>query len=129
MEIVLKAAAGALVASILCLALDKREISALLAMSACVMLLLPAVTYLSPVLDFLRELEELGSLNGSMVAILFKVTGIGLLSEIAGMICADAGNASLGKALHILCTAVILWQSIPIFQALLGLIQQILGEV
>ena len=77
--------------------------------------------------DFLRQLESLGNLNSQMVQILFKVVGIGLVSEIAAMICSDAGNASLGKSLQILGSAVILWLSIPVFQTLLELIRQIIG--
>lgn len=131
MEPVFKAAAVVLITVILCLALDKqsKDISILLAIAACTMVIILGITYLEPVLDFLRKLEALGDLNGGMISILFKVVGIGILSEIVGMICADAGNASLGKSLHTLSTAVILWLSIPIFEALLELIQGILGEV
>lgn len=131
MEPVFKAAAAVLLTVVLCLALGKqsKDISIMLAMAVCAMVMIIGVTYLEPVLDFLRKLEALGDLNGGMVSILFKVVGIGILSEIAGMICADAGNASLGKSLHMLATAVILWLSIPIFEALLEMIQGILGEV
>jgi hypothetical protein len=45
------------------------------------------------------------------------------------MVCADAGNASLGKVLQILASAVILWLSLPVFTALIELIQKILGEL
>lgn len=103
--------------------------TSLLTIAVCAMVMLAAVTFLKPVLDFLRELEELGNLNTDMVQILFKVVGIGLVSEIAAMICADAGYTSMGKALQMLASAVILWLSIPVFQALLELIRQILGGI
>lgn len=45
------------------------------------------------------------------------------------MVCTDAGNASLGKAVQLLGTAVILWLSLPLFKALVELLQSILGEV
>lgn len=126
-----QAAAAVLVASVLglCIAKQGKEMASLLTVAVCAMVILAAVTFLKPVLDFLRELEALGDLNTDMVQILFKVVGIGLISEIASMICADAENASMGKALQILGSAVILWLSIPIFQALLDLIRQILGGI
>lgn len=120
-----------MVASVLGLALSKqgKEMAALLTIGICAMVLLAAITFLEPVLELLRQLESLGNLNSEMVQILFKIVGIGLISEIASMICADAGNASMGKALQILGSSVILWLSIPVFQALLELIQQILGDI
>lgn len=127
----LQATALVLVSAILCLTIGKqgKDFSILLTIAVCCMVLILGAAYLEPVLDFLQNLESMGQLDSSLIDVLFKVVGIAMLSEIAGMICSDAGNASMGKALHILGTAVILWLSIPIFNALLELIGQILGEV
>ena len=84
---------------------------------------------LEPVLDFLRELETLGDLQGDMLGILLKAVGIGLVSEIAGLVCTDAGNGSLGKTLQMLGSVVILYLSLPIFTAMLELIREILREL
>lgn len=131
MDLFFQAAAGILIAAILGLILGKqgKEFTVVLTVAVCCMVVLLCITFLEPVLDLLCQLEALGNLNGEMVRILFKVVGIGLVSEIAGMVCTDAGNGSLGKALQMLGTAVILWLSIPVFQALLDLIQEILGEL
>lgn len=126
-----QAAAGSLVACILCLTLDKRgkDFSILITVAVCSMILLVAVTYMEPVLEFIRRLEAMGNMDNQMLVILLKAVGIGLLSDIASMICIDSGNASMGKTLHILSTVIILWLSIPIFDALLDLLQKILGEI
>lgn len=126
-----QATAGVLLASILCLVLGKqgKDFSLLLTVSVCCMVLLLSIAYLEPVLTFLQRLKNLGNLDSEMFSILFKAVGIGILSDIATMICSDSGNASMGKALRILATAVILWLSIPVFDALLDLIQEILGEL
>lgn len=126
-----KAAGAVLIAVVLGLALGKQEkdFSMLLTLTVCCMVMVIAVTYLEPVLDFLRELEALGDLQGDILGILLKAVGIGLVAEIAGMVCADAGNGTLGKQLQLLGSAAILYLSIPIFSALLSLIQEILGEL
>ena len=131
MDPFLKAAALVLITVILTLALGSKgkETGILLTMAACVMVMILGISYLQPVMDFLRKLETLGNLDGRLVGVLFKVVGIGLVSEIAGMICADAGRASLGKSLHLVAAAVILWLSLPIFTALIDLIQSILGGI
>lgn len=64
-----------------------------------------------------------------MLGILLKAVGIGLVSEIAGLVCTDAGNGSLGKTLQMLGSAVILYLSLPIFTAMLELIREILREL
>lgn len=124
-------AAAVLIGMLVCLVLDKqgKDYAALICVCVCAMVMLLAAAYLEPVLNFLRELEHLANLETSFIRILFKVTGIGILTEIARLICTDAGNASMGKVLQILSAAVILWLSIPIFQEMLDLIQKILGEV
>lgn len=131
MELFLKAAAGALIVVVLGLALAKQEkdVSLLLTIAACCMVVTAAVTYLEPVIDFFRELQTLGQMDSDMIGILLKAVGIGLLAEIVGLICADAGNAALGKALQTLSAAVVLWISIPLLRSLMELIQEILGEV
>lgn len=131
MELFLQASAAALLGVILCLMLSKqgKATGLLLSIAVCCMLCLIALNYLDPVMDFLNRLEQIGGLDGNMVTVLLKAAGIGFLSEIAGLVCADAGNSSLGKGLQILGSAVILWLSIPLFQGLLELIQQILGEI
>ena len=131
MEPFWKAAALALIAGVLSLTLKNQdqESGLLLSIAACLMVTAITVTYLKPVYAFLKELETLGDLRGDMLAILIKALGVGLASEIASMICTDAGNASLTKAIQLLGGAVILYLSVPMFSALMDLIQKIVGEL
>lgn len=101
----------------------------MLTIGVCCVVMLAAVTYLRPVLAFLNELQSMGNMNRETVGCLFKIVGIGLVSEIAALICTDAGNASLGKALQFLTGAVILWLSIPIYRVLIELIGDIVGGI
>ena len=63
------------------------------------------------------------------VSILLKAAGIGLLSELAGLLCADAGENALGKVLQILSNAAILWLSLPLFRQIIGLIGEVLAKI
>lgn len=127
----LQGAAGVLLTVILVLALGHqgKQTAMLLVLAVCAMIGMLAFTYLDPVMDFIRRLQDLGSLDGGMLQILLKAVGIGLIGEIASMICADSGNAALGKTLQMLSAAVILRLSIPLLEQLLDLLEQILGEV
>lgn len=131
MDIFLKATAAVLIALVVGLSIGKQEkdISLLLSIAVCCMVVTAAVTYLQPVIRFFERLQTIGQLDAGMLTVLIKAVGIALLSEITGLICADAGNAALGKVLQILATAVILWLSIPLFERLIELIENILGAV
>lgn len=124
-----QAACGVLIGLILISILSVRDksVSSLLSMGICAMVLILGLRYLAPVVTFLRDLEELGNLQPELVKILLKVGGIGILTEITALLCSDSGNASLGQSIRILSAAVILWLSLPVFQALLDLVGDILG--
>lgn len=131
MDTFFQAAAAVLIALVLSLMLgaQAKQYALLLTMAVSAMVLILGITYLQPVIAFLEELESLGNLSSDMTGILLKAVGISMISEIAGMICADSGNGSLGKALQMLASGVVLWLSIPIFNALLDLIRGILEGI
>ena len=126
----LQAAAAILIAVILCIALGKngKETALLVSLAACSMVVICALDYLTPVMNFLNQLQDTAQMDSSVLKLLVKVVGIGMITELVVLICTDAGNAALGKALQILSSAVILWLSIPVLEDLLELVTSILGE-
>ena len=106
-----------------------KDLSVALTVAVCCMVSLTALYYLKPIIAFVKTLESIGGLNRDMVTILLKATGIGIVSEISNLVCKDAGNESMGKAMQLLGTAVILYLSMPLFSELLELMQKILGEL
>lgn len=128
MELYWKAAAMALTILVLGKSIARQDIALILGLMASVMVGLLLMHYLEPVIEFLDQLHKIGDIQGNMLGILMKILGIGILTELTDMVCKDAGNASLGKAMQLLGTAVILWLALPIFRTLIQLIQKILGE-
>lgn len=129
METFFQAAALVVVGVILCLSLGKerKETAVLLSLAVCAMAALTAGAFLPPVLDFLRELSDLAGLESSVLTILLKVLGIGLISQLAQLLCTDSGNGAMGKALQILAGAVTLWLALPLFRSLLELVRDVLS--
>lgn len=128
MALVFRCVGGALICAVLVTVLHRqnKDMALVLQMLVSVLLLGCAVGGLTPVIRFLAELEQIGGLNSDLVDILFKVTGIALVTEIAAMICVDSGNASLGKGLQMVAGAVILQLAMPAFSALLDLLKSLL---
>ena len=127
----MKAAAGALIAAMLGIILQRqgKEYTFVLVLAVGVMGACLALSYIKPVISFLDELRVVGNLDSEVLKILFKAVGIGLVAEISATICADSGNASLGKMLQLLSAAVILWLSLPILEQVMDLIVEVLEGV
>lgn len=126
-----KAAAGVMISVVLVLVIEKNEkdLALLLTMAAFIMTVIAAFALLEPVVGFLKQLEELSNMKSDILGTLLKVVGIGLITEIAAVICQDSGKSSLARGMQLLGSALILSLSIPVFETLLELIQTILGEL
>lgn len=131
MEQFLQAVALVLVAVIVTIVVGRqnKDISLVLSLAVCVVVLLAGAAFLEPVVDFLQEVQTLGNLDTQFLTILLKAAGIGLLSELAGLICSDAGESAMGKAIQMLANAAILWISLPLLRQLLTLLEEVLGQI
>ena len=131
MNLFLKAVAGVMTAVILWLSVNKdnKGISSLLTLAVCIMVFSVCAYFLQPIIDFIHKLELLGKVDEVLVAIVLKVVGIGLLTEVSAAICKDSGNESMGKSLQILSTVAAIWLSIPVFERLITLLDKILGTI
>lgn len=131
MDVFLKTVAGVLTAVILwlCVNKDNKGVSVLLTLAVCIMVVSVSAAFLRPIIDFIYKIQFIGELDEDLLAVVLKVVGIGLLAEISMMICKDAGNETMAKSLQILSAAVVIWMSIPVFERLLTLLDNILGTI
>lgn len=131
MELFWQAMACALIAVILCTVLSSKgkDMTLLLTLTGCCMVLLAAVHFLEPVVEFVQTLRKIGQLDYDLMETILKAVGIGLIGELASMICADAGNSALARAVELAAASAILWLSIPLLTSLLDLIRQMAGGV
>ena len=61
----------------------------------------------------------------------FRLNGerISVTAEIAQLLCDDVGSKAMGKSLQYLATAVSVCLMIPMIQALLSLIEEVLSKI
>lgn len=126
-----KIALGVIIAIILCLILSKqgKDYAMLLSVFVCSAILTVLAAYLQPIISFFTRVRVLGQLNADAVQILLKSVGICLVTELVSLICLDGGNQAMSKSLKMLGTSVVVWISLPLFEQLLDLIENILGEI
>ena len=119
-----------LIGLILPLVLGKqaRDMSTLQSQAVCVLVGIGVMEFWKPVMEFLQDLRRLGELDNSAVSILLKCAGIGIVSELAGLICADAGQSDLAKILQLCSNAAVLWLSLPLFQQIVEMIGEDLAK-
>jgi len=131
METFIKVTAGVLIALTLGLILSgqRKEMALLLSVTASVMTLAAACLFFEPIISFLKRLQAISQLDTDLFNILLKAVGMGLLAELVGLICSDAGNGALGKALQILASGAIVWLSLPLFEQLMKLVDSVLGAI
>lgn len=131
MNVFLRTIAGVFIALILWISLGKqnKDFSTLLALAVCTMVFVVSASFLRPLLGFVEKMRQMGNLDSDLVAVVMKSVGIGVIGEICTLICKDAGNESMGKALQFLSATVVLWMSIPVFEKLLTLLDNILGSL
>ena len=131
MEAFWKAAVLVILTIILGAAMGKveKDFSIVLTVTACCLITMVAIRYLSEVMAYLRELSESAAYENPFLDTLMKISGIGLMTEFTQMLSSDTGNNSLGKAMQILGTSVMLFLSLPIFEAFFSVIQEIMRMI
>lgn len=131
MEQYFQAVAAVLLAVILVLCLKQSQtgIGQLLSLLVCGMVVISAVAYIKPVVDFVHTVQRMSMVDSGMLNILFKVVGVSITAEIAELICSDSGNSAMGKTVQLLASAVVVWLSIPLMSSLLELIEGVLSDL
>lgn len=128
MEDILQLIGAALLATIVILLLKQGNpaVAGLLSLVTCAMVLIFGIRKTREVIDFIRTLERMTSLDSGLMKTLLQITGIAVITEISETICADSGNQALGKALKTVAAIIILCLSIPMMTEFLQLIEGIL---
>ncbi|MBR4016946.1 MAG: hypothetical protein IKK11_03940 [Oscillospiraceae bacterium] len=108
---------------------SSKDFSTLLTLTVCAMVITVSASFLEPVISFLKQLQNISSLNQELFVVILKSVGICIIAEICTLVCKDAGNESMGKALQLISASVILWLSVPVFEKLLSLLDKMLGSL
>lgn len=92
----------------------------------CATILLLSFRFLSPVLEVAERLRTLSGLPAAATAPMLKVAAIGVLAQISGAICEDAGEKTLQNAVQIGSVVLSLYVSLPLMSAVLDLLEEVL---
>lgn len=128
MEIVIRAAAAAVIGSILALLLRKYmpELSLTVTILAGVIIVWLAAAVASRISDLLREIAEKGGIDAVYLSPVLKCIGIGMITHLAAQVCRDAQQGSIASAVELCGTLCALYISLPLIRSLLAIVEQLL---
>lgn len=117
---------GAMVLAVYCKGL-KSEYSMFISLAACVVIMYYVVIKLTQIFELFTYLQSILPLDKEYLAVLIKMVGITYITEFSVNICKDGGHQAIASQIEIFGKISVLAISIPIFQALLTMIQEMLS--
>lgn len=98
---------------------QKQEYGIYIGLGCAVCILLFAVERLSTVMDSVKQLQTVISVDGSYIKALVKMIGITYVAEFASNLCQDAGYSSIGNQIEMFGKLSIIALSMPILMVLI----------
>lgn len=128
MEIITRAAAVAVVGSILVLLLKKYapEQAIVLSLISGLFIVWLSAGVAGRLTDTMRTLAQDGSIGAVYISPVLKCVGIGLITHLAAQICRDAQQGSVASALELCGTLCALYVSMPLIDSLLSTVGRLL---
>ena len=128
MEWILKLTSVALISGLLIVMLEKTvPVNALmLSVAVAIMLALTSISFMEPVLSFLRRLESACGVSAVYTGTMIKCLLISLVSRWGVSFCKDAGQTGMASVLELGGTLAAVWAAIPLFEAFLSMLEEMI---
>ena len=119
----------AVICSVLTVLVRERSgvMAVLLSIAACCALLLCSVRFFAPAVEFADRLRSLSGVSSTVTAPLMKITALGILTQMAGSLCEDAGENALAKTVNICGAVFSVYVALPLMSAVMDMLENMLG--
>lgn len=104
----------------------RNDFAMLITLVGGVIILALLLSSISSALTLITGIANKTGVNSGLLSIVFKIIGVGYLTEFSASICADAGSASLGDKVLLAGKIVILVMSLPIITNILNIVMELL---
>lgn len=92
-----------------------------------VLFAMPLLSLGTPLIDFLRELGEIGEFSEE-ITLLLRALGIAVLAQVVGAICRECGESGIADAVELAGKLELLLLCIPLMNELLTLARELLSS-
>ena len=128
METATQVAVLAAVGAVCAATIKKQTPDMALALTICAvtLILTVAMTTFRPIRELMDTLAERAGLSAAVLSPVIKTVGVAILTRVSAELCRDAGEGGLASAVEIAGGACALLVCLPLFEAVLGLILDLL---
>lgn len=128
METVSQVAALAVVGALCAAAVKKQtsDLALVITLCAAALILTVAMGALRPIRELMDALAERAGLSAAVLSPVVKTVGVSLLTRVTAELCRDAGEGGIASAVEIAGGVCALLVCLPLFEAVLGLILDLL---
>ena len=118
----------AIITCVACLVIKpvRPDFSIMLSIVGGIIIIFYLLSYLSNVFNMFNNIFTVTGINNSLYSIIFKIIGIGYLTEFTASICHDTGNASLADKVLLGGKIIILVMALPIVTSILDIVVELL---
>lgn len=102
-----------------------KEISILLTISCCIVVLLYTLKEIVPAIQYVQSVANLISFNG--LGIVFKAIGVGFVTQFVSDIAIDCNNKALSNQMVFIGRVAILLLAMPVFLQVFEVIERLIG--
>lgn len=128
MEMATQVAALAVIGAVCAAAIKRQTPDVALVMTICAatLILTLAMAAFRPIRTLMDTLAERSGLSAAVLSPVIKTVGVSILTRVAAELCRDAGEGGLASAVEVAGGACALLVCLPLFEAVLGLILDLL---
>ncbi len=91
-----------------------------------IVILAMVLSTLTNTISLINSIAQRTGVNGELLSLVFKIIGVGYLTEFSASICADAGSAGLGDKMLLGGKIVIMVMAIPIITSIMNIVMELL---
>jgi len=126
--LLLKVLAAAVIGSLLGLLLKKErpEMSLMIGIAVSSLILFMSIEILERILAFLRTIADSAGISETVLVVVFKTTGISLLTKFIADICKESDKQSAASAVEFIGAACAVYVALPLFQTVIEMLNELL---
>jgi len=102
------------------------ELSILLVLTACVLLLWNTLPFFETIRTLLEELTALGDLSPVLLRPMVKTVGLSLVTRLSASLCRDAGEGGIAAFLEVAGGGAAVVAALPLLEMVLDLVMDLL---
>ena len=130
MDTLIKIISIAIVTCVACMIVKsvRPDFAVMISIVGGIVVLVYIFSYIGGVFDMFDNVFSLSGINSSLYGIIFKIIGIGYLTEFTASICNDTGNSGLADKVLLGGKIIILVMALPIVASILDIVMELLPK-